>query len=68
MNFNVNFRDIIFQLTPFFLRKRKVLLYIYSLIKPLKDVNTYFLTYYDSTQRILKHNAQTMYIEHYLNF
>ena len=67
MNFNVNFRDIIFQLTPFFLRQRKVLLYIYALIKPLKDVNIYFLSYYNRTQRVLKHYAQTIYIEHYLN-
>jgi len=67
MNFNVNFRDIVFQLTPFFLRQRKVLLYIYSLIKGLKDVNVMFLAYYDRTQRVLKHNAQTIYIEHYLN-
>ena len=66
-SYNISFRDIVFQLTPFFLRARKTLLYIYGAIKPLKDVNVLFLDYYDKTRRILKHNAQTIYVEHYLN-
>lgn len=66
-SYNISFRDIIFQLTPYFLRARKTLLYLYSLIKPIKDVNNSFLSYYEVKKRILKHNAQTIYLEHYLN-
>jgi hypothetical protein len=67
MDYNVSFRDIIYQLTPYWLRTRKTLLYLYASIKALKDVNILFLDYYDKKRRILKHNAQTIYIEHYLN-
>jgi len=52
---------------PYWLRTRNTLLYIYSLIKPIKDVNIDFLAYYDAKRRILKHTAQTIYLEHYLN-
>jgi hypothetical protein len=52
---------------PYWLRLQGTLLYIYSAIKRLKDVNISFLDYYDAKRRILKHNAQTMNIEHYMN-
>jgi hypothetical protein len=39
MNFNINFQNIAFKLTPVDLRKTKFLSYIYSIIKPLRDLN-----------------------------
>ena len=37
--FNVDFKDVIFQLTPHFLRKDDFLRFIFSGIKPLKTIN-----------------------------
>lgn len=37
--FNVDFKDVIFQLTPHFLRKDNFLRLIFSAIKPLKTIN-----------------------------
>ena len=37
--FNVNFKDVIFQLTPHFLRKDNFLRFMFSGIKPLKTIN-----------------------------
>ncbi len=39
MSFNVDFKDIKFQLTPFFLRKENLLKLMFSAIKPLKELN-----------------------------
>lgn len=39
MIFNTDFKDIIFQLTPHFLRKDNFLRYIFAGIKPLKELN-----------------------------
>ena len=66
--YDISFRDIIYQLLPHWLRMRKTLLYLYSLIKPIKDVNIEFLSYYNEKNIILKHNAQTIYLQHYLNY
>ena len=69
MEYNISFRDIIYQLTPYWLRTRKTLLYLYGGIKALKDVNILFLDYYDKKRRILKNSffKKCLIIEHYYN-
>jgi hypothetical protein len=39
MNFNVSFRDIAYQLIPHFLRTTNFMSYIYSIVKPIRDLN-----------------------------
>jgi hypothetical protein len=65
--FNIDFRQIAYNLTPWFLRELRSLAFIYSLIKPLKDLNVIFNSYRTNTLYNLQFTSQTIYLEHYLN-
>jgi len=65
--FNIDFRQIVYNLTPFFLRSEKNLAYIYALVKPLKDLNVIFNSYRTNTLYNLQFTSQTIYLEHFLN-
>lgn len=63
----VNFRDIVYSLWTWFLRSTELIEYIYSFVKPLKDLN---ITFYDFTiakKNFLKFSGQTIYLQKYLN-
>lgn len=75
MNFNLNIKDILFQILPNDFRQTKYLSYLYSIGKALQSLNDRFygnnpLTDYGSYlywQYQLQFSGQTIYLEHYLN-
>lgn len=75
MNFNLNIKDILFQILPNDFRQTKYLSYLYSIGKALQSLNDRFygdnpLTDYGSYlywQYQLQFTGQTIYLEHYLN-
>src|SRR3990167_2654706 len=40
MNYLVNYRDVVYNLSPWFIRKAKWMNYLYALIRPLKELNS----------------------------
>jgi len=80
MKFNTDFKDVIFQLTPHFLRKDNFLKLMFAAIKPLKDINNdgtpveSFGQKNSSLQQFilfitnfLNFDARTIYLEKFLN-
>lgn len=75
MNFNLNIKDILFQILPNDFRQTKYLSYLYSIGKALQTLNDRFygnnsLTDYGSYiywKYQLQFSGQTIYLEHYLN-
>lgn len=65
--FNVDFRQIFYNVLPFFLRSPISLAWVYSWAKPLKDLNIIFSAFRDNTIYKLQFTSQTIYLEHYLN-
>ena len=78
--FNVDLKDVLFQLTPHFLRKDNLLKFMFSAIKPLKDINNdgvivEFFEQKDSSlqqfiffiNNFLNFDARTIYLEKFLN-
>jgi len=78
--FNVNFKDIKFQLTPFFLRKENLLKLMFSAIKPLKTINNDGVVVESFGQKnsslfqfilfitnFLNFDARTIFLEKFLN-
>ena len=65
--FNINFQKIVYNLIPFFLRKEKNLDYIYSLIKPLKDVNVLFFAIVNKINYKLTYTSESNVLARFLN-
>ena len=65
--FNIDFRQIVYNILPHFLRKPGILAYLYSAVKPLKDLNTTFTTFRTTTNYNLSFTGQTIYLKHFLN-
>jgi hypothetical protein len=67
MNYNVNYRTIITNLIPSFLRTTNFMSYLYSLIKGLQDINTNLYSYTTEVSHFLKFKSQVIYLQKYLN-
>ena len=65
--FNIDFRRLIYNLLPHFLRKAGTLAYLYSAIQPLRTLNNIFIGFRNNTNYNLSFTGQTIYLEHYLN-
>ena len=65
--FNINFQKIVYNLIPFFLRKEKNLDFIYSLIKPLKDVNVLFFALVNKINYKLTYTSESNVLARFLN-
>ena len=78
--FNIDFKDIKFQLTPHFLRKENLLKLMFSAVKPLKDINNDGVVVESFGQKnsslhqfilfitnFLNFDARTIYLEKFLN-
>lgn len=68
MTFNVDFKDIIFQLTPHFLRKNDFLRFIFSGIKPLKTINNDGVVVESFGQKNSSLHQFILFITNFLNF
>lgn len=68
MIFNVDFKDIKFQLTPFFLRKDNLLKLMFSAIKPLKDINNDGVVVESFGQKNSSLHQFILFILNFLNF
>ena len=80
MIFNTDFKDVIFQLTPHFLRKSNFLKFIFSGIKPLKTLNndgvivesfgqknSSFFQFTLFIKNFILFDARTIFLEKFLN-
>lgn len=80
MNFNVDFKDIKFQLTPHFLRRDNLLKLMFSAVKPLKTINNDGVIVESFGQKnsslfqfilfitnFLNFDARTIFLEKFLN-
>ena len=65
--FSIDFRQLVYNILPHFLRKAGALAYLYAAVKQLKDLNTTFTTFRNTTNYNLSFTGQTIYLEHYLN-
>ena len=68
MTFNVDFKDIIFQLTPHFLRKDNFMRFIFSGIKPLKTLNNDGVVVESFGQANSSLHQFILFITNFLNF
>lgn len=66
--FNVDFKDIKFQLTPHFLRKENLLKLMFSAIKPLKDINNDGVVVESFGQKNSSLHQFILFITNFLNF
>ena len=66
--FNTDFKDIIFQLTPHFLRKDNFLRVIFSGIKPLKTINNDGVVVESFGQKDASLHQFILFITNFLNF
>ncbi|CAB4127976.1 hypothetical protein UFOVP105_9 [uncultured Caudovirales phage] len=67
MNVFINFQSVVMGLFPYFLRKSKSIAFIYSLIKPLQEINSKLVLLRGDELFKLAFNAQIIYLEKYLN-
>ena len=65
--FNIDFRHIIYNLTPYFLRSDANLSFLYSLVEAVGELNIIFNSFRDNTLYLLQFTSQIIYLEHYLN-
>ena len=65
--FNVNYKDIFYNLTPEFLRKDNFLSCLYSISKAIQHIADDFRTKTQEMNTFLNHNSQIIYFEKYLN-
>lgn len=68
MGFNIDFKDIKFQLTPHFLRKENLLKLMFSAIKPLKDINNDGVVVESFGQKNSSLHQFILFITNFLNF
>lgn len=65
--FNIDFRHIVYNLTPYFLRSDANLSFLYSLVEAVGELNVVFNSFRDNTLYLLQFTSQIIYLEHYLN-
>lgn len=65
--FNINFQHIAYNLTPHFKRNSAFLDWIYSLVKPLADINGAFNNFHNSKEYALTFTSETNVLERFLN-
>lgn len=68
MIFNIDFKDIKFQLTPHFLRKDNLLKLMFSAIKPLKTLNNDGIVVESFGQKNSSLHQFVLFINNFLNF
>lgn len=68
MQFNVDFKDILFQLTPHFLRRENLLKFMFSTIKPLKTINNDGVIVESFGQKNSSLHQFILFITNFLNF
>lgn len=66
MRYKIDFDTAINQLTPFFMRGRKLVLYLQALLYPLKAVNDEFVEYAKETRLDAQMTSQVILFEEYL--
>lgn len=67
MDFNINYKNFVKALFPFFLRKEKNLDFINSAVKGLQTINDRLFTFRNEIAFKLAFNSQIIYFEKYLN-
>lgn len=67
MRYYINFDKIINQLVPFYIRGRKLILYLQALIHPLRALNDKFVEYAKETRIEATMTSQIIKLEWYLN-
>lgn len=65
--FNIDFRKLLYNLIPHFLRGPVNLSFLYALQQPIKALNDLFVSFRLNTNYKLQFTAQIIYLEHYLN-
>ncbi|MCP3682123.1 MAG: hypothetical protein GY861_05470 [bacterium] len=63
----IDFSNFIENTLPHFLRATFHVNWAYSLMRPLRYIHDIFYSFYEERQFFLRHTAQTVYVEHYLN-
>lgn len=67
MRYKINFDKIINQLVPFYLRGRKLILYLQAIMSPLRRINNEFAEYAKETRIEASMTSQIFKFEWYLN-
>jgi hypothetical protein len=65
--FNIDFRHIAYNLTPFFKRRPAFIAWIYSLVRPLKESNNSFVSFANNIEYNLTFTSETNVLERFLN-
>lgn len=67
MRYNIDFDKTINQLVPFYLRGRKLILYLQAIMTPLRRINDDFVSYAKETRIEAAMTSQIFKLEWYLN-
>lgn len=67
MDFNINYKNFVKALFPFFLRQEKNLNFINSIVKALQTINDSLFSFRNEMAFTLAFNSQIIYLEKYLN-
>lgn len=65
--FNIDFRHIVYNLTPFFKRSVSFLDWLYCLVRPLKEINLSFASFVANKEYDLTFTSETNVLEMFLN-
>jgi len=65
--FNVDFQHIAYNLAPHFKRTAAFLDWLYSLVRPLKEINLGFVSFVNNTEYNLTFTSETNVLERFLN-
>jgi len=65
--FNIDFQHIAYNLTPFFKRTTAFIDWLYSLTRPLKEINLGFVSFVSNTEYNLTFTSETNVLERFLN-
>ena len=65
--FNIDFQHIAYNLTPYFKRTAAFLDWLYSLLRPLKEINLDFTSFVSKTDYALTFTSETNVLERFLN-
>lgn len=67
MRYRINFDKTINQLVPYYMGGRKLILYLQALMKPLQQLNDWFVEYAKETRIEVAMTSQILKFEWYLN-
>lgn len=65
--FSIDFQHIVYNVTPFFKRTTAFLDWIFSLVRPLKELNIDFVSFASNKEYALLFTAETNVLERFLN-